>query len=289
MLPAAATMFPVVAISVDTFIVEFTEKTPTVMLFPDIDENWIILVDKFVVLILDPVMVEFAVSVLRRSWFPTIVENWTILVDRFVVFIVDPVTVVLAETLPAAATMFPVVAISVDTFIVEFTEKTPTVMLFPDIVENWIILVDRFVAFIVDPVMVEFALSVLRRSWFPTIVENWTILVDRFVVFIVEPVTVVLAEMLPAAATMFPVVAVMPVPAVTVVLAEMLPAAATMFPVVAISVDTFIVEFTEKTPTVMLFPDIVENWIILVDRFVAFIVDPVTVVTLIAFPTMVEN
>ena len=84
----------------------------------------------------------------------------------------DPVTVVLAEMLPAAATMFPALAISVDTFIVEFTERALIVMLFPDIVENWIILVDRFVVFILEPVMLEFALSVLRRSWFPDIVEN---------------------------------------------------------------------------------------------------------------------
>ena len=48
----------------------------------------------------------------------------------------DPVTVVLAEMLPAAATMFPALAISVDTFIVEFTERALIVMLFPDIVEN---------------------------------------------------------------------------------------------------------------------------------------------------------
>ena len=53
-----------------------------------------------------------------------------------------------------------------------------------------IALVDRLVAFTVDPVMVEFAVKVLTLIAFPTMVENWIMLVDRRMVLMVDAVSV---------------------------------------------------------------------------------------------------
>ena len=63
-------------------------------------------------------------------------------------------------------------AFIVDPVMLEFAVNVLTVIAFPTIVENVIILVDRLFVLNVDPVMLEFTVNVLMVTAFPSIDEN---------------------------------------------------------------------------------------------------------------------